>query len=78
MSFCREFPRHHVWLLSVSSCQDAAIVNDYLTGRCGLKATSVFSQAGVGWPLETIVGVAAFEDAERERNQGALATCVPL
>jgi hypothetical protein len=57
----------------VALSQDAAIVNDYLTGRCGLKATSVFSQAGVGWPLETIVGVAAFEDAERERNQGTTA-----
>lgn len=42
----------------------------YLTGRVGLTSTSLFSQAGVGWPLETVVGIQPFVDAERERNEG--------
>ncbi len=50
--------------------QDAAVNSGYLTGRVGLTSTSLFSQAGVGWPLETVVGIQPFVDAERERNEG--------
>ena len=50
--------------------QDAAVNSGYLTGRVGLTSTSLFSQAGVGWPLETVVGVQPFVDAERERSEG--------
>lgn len=45
-------------------------MNGYLTGKCGLKSTSMFSQEGVGWALETLVGVSSFEDAEKDRIQG--------
>lgn len=61
-----------VWMRLCADAQDAGIVSGYLSGLVGLRATSKFSQEGVGWPLESIVGVQAFETAERERADGVL------
>lgn len=56
-------------MLLLMPLQDAAIANGYMSGNVGSSTTSKFSQEGVGWPLETIVGVQSHEEAERERNE---------